>query len=192
MWHHTCMLQLIMLVTFWKRMEILGSFLGKVSYSAVQCIYKMNWKSRGTWNRLNLLPEYFFHYCIVLSAVEKNNDAACNVVRRKCNNWDSLADVLRMEHRQSTLYHREGPKRQYSKQDTDCRIIRKREHCKARKQVCLSNVVVEVETEAKQAESEVETYKKAKKNGKSRKKKKKRKCKWLWNILHIVFLIGKV
>ena len=97
-------------------------------------------------------------------------------MRRKCNNWDSPADVFRMQHRQSTLYHRERPKRQYSKKDTNYWVTRKREHCRERKQDRLSNVVVEVEPEEKQAESEVETCKKAKKLG-SPEKKNKRKCK---------------
>ena len=103
----------------------------------------------------------------VLSAVEKNNDAARNVVRRKCDNWDTVADVLRMEHRQSALSHRERPKRQYAKHDNDDWITGKRESCRKRKQDSVSNVVVQVEPEPEKQTS--------KKNKKPRKQKTTRR-----------------
>ena len=37
------------------------------------------------------------------------------MVLRKSNNWDSPADVLRAEHRQKQLQHRERKKRSYQK-----------------------------------------------------------------------------
>lgn len=47
--------------------------------------------------------------------VEKNNDIARNVVRHKTNHCDSTGDILRIEHRQWLLQHREREHRMYCK-----------------------------------------------------------------------------
>lgn len=102
------------------------------------------------------------------------------MVRRKCNNWDSAADVLRVEHRQSALCHRERPKRQYAKHDNDYWMTEKRESCRKRKQDSVSNVVVQVEPEP-----EKQTNKKNKKPRKQKKKNNnsKTKRKWTFNCI---------
>ena len=50
--------------------------------------------------------------------VEKNNDSARNVVLHKSNNYDCVGDVLRSEHRQWKLKHRERQSRTYTKRNT--------------------------------------------------------------------------
>ena len=50
--------------------------------------------------------------------VEKNNDSARNVVLRKSNHFDSVGDILRIEHRQWLLRGRERAGRKYTKQNT--------------------------------------------------------------------------
>lgn len=47
--------------------------------------------------------------------VEKNNDDARRVLRRKSNNWDSPADIIRTEGRQWALQKRERLPRAYNK-----------------------------------------------------------------------------
>lgn len=66
--------------------------------------------------------------------MEKNNDTARSVVLRKSNNWDSPADVLRAEHRQKQLQHRERQKRTYQKKqmeywDEGIKAVRKKKIC---------------------------------------------------------------
>ena len=73
---------------------------------------------------------------------------ARNVVRRKCNNWDTAADVLRTEHRQSLLQHRERAKRQYVKKTHPYWEVTKRENCQKKKDNVVSNIVVQVEEDS--------------------------------------------
>ena len=49
--------------------------------------------------------------------VEKNNDTARSVVLRKSNKWDSVGDVLKVEHRQWELRMREREARKYEKKN---------------------------------------------------------------------------
>ena len=53
-----------------------------------------------------------------VQGVEKNNDIARNVVRHKTNHCDSTGDILRIEHRQWLLKHREREHRMYVKLDS--------------------------------------------------------------------------
>ena len=54
---------------------------------------------------------------ILISGVEKNNDDARRVLRRKSNNWDSPADVLQTETRLWALQKRERKPRAYTKKN---------------------------------------------------------------------------
>lgn len=47
--------------------------------------------------------------------VERNNDSARKVVRRKSNHFDSVGDILRIENRQWLLRERERASRKYTK-----------------------------------------------------------------------------
>ena len=55
----------------------------------------------------------------LLLGVEKNNDDARRVVRRKSNNWDSPTDVLLTESRLYSLRKRERTPRSYKKKNTE-------------------------------------------------------------------------
>lgn len=52
---------------------------------------------------------------LILVGVEKNNDAAKRVLRRKSNNWDRPADVLQTEARLWALRSQERQPRAYKK-----------------------------------------------------------------------------
>jgi len=61
---------------------------------------------------------------ILISGVEKNNDDARRVLRRKSNNWDSPADVLQTETRLWALQKRERKPRAYTKKMKNTGILR--------------------------------------------------------------------
>ena len=53
-----------------------------------------------------------------LAGVEKNNDDALKIMRRKSNQTDDPAELLRTEHRIRAQKHRERKPRQYTKKNT--------------------------------------------------------------------------
>ena len=54
-----------------------------------------------------------------LAGVEKNNDDALKIMRRKSNQTDDPAELLRTEHRIRAQKHRERKPRQYTKKNTE-------------------------------------------------------------------------
>lgn len=79
--------------------------------------------------------------------MEKNNDMTRSIVLRKSNNWDSPAEIIRAEHRMSTLCHRDRRKRTYTKRNVDFWSTGKQAQSKEFKKRCISIQQTDLATE---------------------------------------------